>query len=321
MGRAKGSFNRGVWYRKGRGWYTGKGTPLLDADGHHIKDRQARKSDLHDALERVAIQQTTTATLASAYLRGARISQATHRMRAYVFERLPFAEQDPHTIKPQQLDKLTRIQAQALRRMFNWAHENGQLRKKISVPIPPAGARVTCLSPEQEQSLLAASNATLRDAIRVLIRTGMRPSEFCLLSKDGPRRLVDHGNRMEIRFAPAEVKTRRARIVRVTDKEVISILRKGCKNRAGGAWRVRSLSGAFLRARRRAERDGASFDADCCLYSCRHTFAKRVLTGYWTGKPCSIEVLATLMGNSPAICRRYYLEWADEYTEPLWQAV
>jgi integrase len=155
----------------------------------------------------------------------------------------------------------------------------------------------------------------------VMIRTGMRPKEFCLWSRDGSRRVVDHGERIEIRFAAGEAKNRKARLVRVTDKNAIGIIRQGCKNRVGGAWKVRSLSGAFLRARRRAERDGMTFDDDCCLYSCRHTFAKRVLTGYWTGKPCSIEVLATLMGNSPSICRRYYLEWAEEYAEPLWQAV
>jgi len=216
---------------------------------------------------------------------------------------------------------LTRIQAQAVRRMFNWAHENGYLRQTIAVPIPAAGARVTCLSPEQEVALLAVCNASTCRAFKVLIRTGMRPTEFCLWSADGSRRVVDHGNRIEIRFAAGEIKTGKARIVRVTDSDIMEIIRKGCLNRAGGAWKVRSLSGAFLRARKRAERDGMTFDADCCLYSTRHTFAKRVLTGYWTGKPCSIEVLATLMGNSPSICRRYYLEWAEEYAEPLWQAV
>ena len=32
-------------------------------------------------------------------------------------------------------------------------------------------------------------------------------------------------------------------------------------------------------------------------YTCRHTYAKRMLGGYW-GKPVTLEVLAGLMGNS-----------------------
>lgn len=63
------------------------------------------------------------------------------------------------------------------------------------------------------------------------------------------------------------------------------------------------------------EKKGLSF------YTCRHTFAKRVLSGYWTGKPTSIETLAGLMGNTPSVCFRHYAAWCDEYNQPLWSAV
>ena len=51
---------------------------------------------------------------------------------------------------------------------------------------------------------------------------------------------------------------------------------------------------------------------DSCMYACRHTYAKRTLQGYWTGKPTTVEVLAKLMGNSPEICWRHYVQWCEE---------
>ncbi len=57
------------------------------------------------------------------------------------------------------------------------------------------------------------------------------------------------------------------------------------------------------------------------LYTCRHTFAKRILSGYYTGEPANIETLAGLMGNTPKVCWDHYAQWCDEYNEPLWAAV
>jgi hypothetical protein len=60
---------------------------------------------------------------------------------------------------------------------------------------------------------------------------------------------------------------------------------------------------------------------DRCMYTARHTFAKRTLSGYYTGKPTNIEVLAGLMGNSPKVCWLHYAQWADTYNDPLWEAL
>ena len=57
------------------------------------------------------------------------------------------------------------------------------------------------------------------------------------------------------------------------------------------------------------------------LHTCRHTFAKRILSGYYTGESASIETLAGLMGNTPKVCWDQYAQWCDEYNEPLWAAV
>ena len=63
-----------------------------------------------------------------------------------------------------------------------------------------------------------------------------------------------------------------------------------------------------------------TFDNDCCMYSCRHN-AKRILSGYWSGKQTNIETLAILMGNSPQVCRDHYLQWCEHFAEPVWEAL
>ncbi len=58
-------------------------------------------------------------------------------------------------------------------------------------------------------------------------------------------------------------------------------------------------------------------------YTCRHTFAHRMLSGYWNnGVGCSIETLAELIGDTPAVAYQHYgKEWALSYQEPLWAAI
>lgn len=57
------------------------------------------------------------------------------------------------------------------------------------------------------------------------------------------------------------------------------------------------------------------------FYTCRHTFAKRMLSGYWTGQSGTIETVAGLLGNSPSICFKHYASWSDAYNAPLLRAV
>ncbi|MEX1039741.1 MAG: hypothetical protein WDZ51_03865 [Pirellulaceae bacterium] len=220
-----------------------------------------------------------------------------------------------------------RLAIQAVKRVLNFGKDSGLIeRNRIKgMAVPAAGARITCLNDEQEQALLNQARGPLTDAITVLLKTGMRPLEFTRLTA---AHVHDLGDRMELRFKAEEVKTRKARIVRIADPEIIELIRgkpdhkrELFRNGVGDPWIVKSLSRTFLRAKNRAEAKGIEFDPDCCLYSCRHTFAKRVLTGYWSGRPVTIEVLAQLMGNSPQVCRSNYLQWCDSYVQPLWDAV
>jgi hypothetical protein len=86
-------------------------------------------------------------------------------------------------------------------------------------------------------------------------------------------------------------------------------------------WKADNLTVAFTRLRRRVERvEGIQFDADACMNTCRHTYAKRTLQGYWTGKPTTTETLARLMGNTPQVCWEHYVQWCEAYNTALWEA-
>lgn len=55
-------------------------------------------------------------------------------------------------------------------------------------------------------------------------------------------------------------------------------------------------------------------------HTCRHTYAKRMLGGFWAA-PATLEVLAGLMGNTPTICWQHYAQWSGQYTDPFWAAI
>ncbi len=58
-------------------------------------------------------------------------------------------------------------------------------------------------------------------------------------------------------------------------------------------------------------------------YTCRHTFAHRMLSGFWNkGAGCSIETLAELLGDTPKVAFDHYgKEWGQHYQDPLWAAI
>lgn len=190
---------------------------------------------------------------------------------------------------------------------------------------PKVIGRVTYITPEQEAALCNAASPALAQAIKVLIRTGMRPGvEFCAATA---RHVKDHGDRIEIVFQPHESKTKRLRVIYVTAPEMIAVIRKQAQlnpsgpiftGPRGAPWKQSNLSKRFRDARNKLIEEGVEFDKDCVLYSTRHTYAKRTLEGYWSGRPTNIETLARLMGNSPQICREHYLNWDVTNAEFLW---
>ncbi len=162
-------------------------------------------------------------------------------------------------------------------------------------------------------------------AIKVCIRTGARPG--CEFAKLTAAHIEDRDNRMSWTFKAEESKTKVLRIIRITDPEILEIVRQQIKRHrtgpifrcaAGTPWTRENLTEKFRTLKNKLAQQGIEFDKDAVMYSCRHTYAKRVLQGFWSGKPTNIETLAKLMGNSPQVCRDHYLQWCDSYSEPLW---
>ncbi len=226
-----------------------------------------------------------------------------------------------HSWKPGGL----RTRVQAVKRAFNFGVE----RKLIPAnpirgyKIPKSISRVTYLTPEQEAAIAVAASPAFVLAMKVCIRTGARfGCEFAVLE---PRHVHDHGENMEWVFKESESKTHKNRIIRITDPAIVSLVRSGLalggrifRNQNGEPWTRQMLSQNFRRAKAKIAKKGIRLDEDACMYSCRHTYAKRTLEGYWTGKPASIKTLARLMGNTVQVCIDHYLQFSEADNEMLW---
>jgi len=218
-----------------------------------------------------------------------------------------------------------RTRVQAIKRAFNFAVERKVIQQSPikGYRIPRSQSRVTYLTPNQEQALIDHASYAFAVALKVCIRTGSRPGcEFAALTKQHVR---DSGDRMEWVFKPEESKTGKLRRILITDQEIIEIVRANMRddgqlfrNRSGSPWSRQMLSQNFRRVKSRLEAGGETLDPDSCMYSCRHTYAKRTLEGYWSGKPASINTLARLMGNSVQVCIEHYLQFSEADNEMLW---
>ena len=221
-----------------------------------------------------------------------------------------------------------RIGIQALKRALNYyAKATKTVNPVKGLNAGKPGKRITYFTPEVEEKLYQHCKCALATAIKVCIRTGARyGSEFCRLTA---KHVEETPQGMRWVFSADEAKTNRPRRIYVDD-EIAKIVRLLIKrhptgllfqNSKGAPWTGRGLRAAFNRLKKRLAQKGIKLDKSDCMYSTRHTYAKRTLGGFWTGKPCTIEQLAELMGNSPQVCRESYAAWCEAYTDPLWEAV
>jgi integrase len=223
----------------------------------------------------------------------------------------------------------TRTAVQALKRAINYAVACGRIpRNPIrGYKTDRPGRRITYFTPEQEAAMYEHSRPALATAIRVCIRTGARPLvEFGSLEA---RHVVETNRGQAWVWPKEETKTRKADRTIYVPEDIAGIARRLAKehptgplfrNARGTPWTNSALKSAFDRLRKRLRSKGIVLDKDAVFYSCRHTYAKRMLGGYW-GKPVTLEVLAGLMGNTPKVCWDHYAKWCDQYTDPLWDAV
>ena len=95
------------------------------------------------------------------------------------------------------------------------------------------------------------------------------------------------------------------------------------RNTKGKPWKRMTGVVRFLWLKKKLDWDKDPTKTKYSSYTCRHTFAHRMLSGYWSGGVgCSIETLAELIGDTPKVAFDHYgKEWGQHYQDPLWAAI
>jgi hypothetical protein len=95
------------------------------------------------------------------------------------------------------------------------------------------------------------------------------------------------------------------------------------RNTKGKPWKPSAGVVRFLMLKKKLGWDQDATKTKYSCYTCRHTFAHRMLSGYWSeGVGCSIETLAELIGDTPKVAFDHYgKEWGQHYQDPLWAAI
>ena len=208
--------------------------------------------------------------------------------------------------------------------MYDVPHHLRGLKK------PPPRPRLHSLDEEDEQAIYEATDELFGDFLFAAIHTGLRP--FCELARLTADNVVETDRGMMWRVCSS--KTGRTRKIPVRS-EVAELTRRLMKtaptgsglpllrNTKGGGWKKVTGVGRFLRIKKKLGWDKHPVKKKYSCYSARHTFAHRMLSGYWNdGAGCSIETLAELMGDTPKVAFDHYgREWGQHYQEPLWAAI
>jgi integrase len=214
---------------------------------------------------------------------------------------------------------------------FNHGAETHGIRNPlVGLKRPAATPRLQSLSKEDEETLYTACDEPLRNLLFALVHTGLRP--FCELARLTAEDIEENGRGMMWRVYSTKTKKTRKIPVRPEVAELTRQLMKTAprgsgvplfRNSRGKPWKRMTGVVRFLALKKKLGwgKDPVKNKFSC--YSCRHTFAHRMLSGYWDGGAgCSIETLAELIGDTPKVAFDHYgKEWGQHYQEPLWAAV
>lgn len=214
---------------------------------------------------------------------------------------------------------------------FNRAEEHYDVPSPLKgLKKPQSQPRLQSFSPEDEQTLYDATEECFRNFLFAALHTGLRP--FCELAKITAEH-VEVGER-GMMWRVYSSKTKKTRKIPV-QKSVAELVKKLMataprgsgkplfRNTKGEPWKRMTGVVRFLVLKKKLGWDLDPVRGKYSSYTCRHTFAHRMLSGYWNGGVgCSIETLAELMGDTPAVAYQHYgKEWALSYQEPLWAAI
>lgn len=195
---------------------------------------------------------------------------------------------------------------------------------------PRTEPRLASFTPAEEQALYAATEACFENFLFAAIHTGLRP--FCELAKVTADDIETSERGMMWRVYSSKTKKTRKIPVRPEVAKLVCKLMKTApkgsgrpifRNTQGNPWKRMTGVVRFITLREKLgwEQDPVKGKYSC--YTCRHTFAHRMLSGYWSdGVGCSIETLAELIGDTPKVAFDHYgREWGQHYQEPLWKAI
>ena len=214
---------------------------------------------------------------------------------------------------------------------FNYIQGMHDVRNPLcGLKKPPPQPRLHSLSREDEAILLGATDECFRDFLLAAICTGLRP--FCELARLTSDHVEETPRGMMWRvYSSKTKKTRKIPIrpeVAKLARRLMEAAPKGSgiplfRNTQGKAWKPVTGRGRFSKIKGKLGWDKDPIKRQYSCYSCRHTFAHRMLSGYWNGGAgCSIETLAELIGDTPKVAFDHYgREWGQHYQEPLWAAV
>ena len=214
---------------------------------------------------------------------------------------------------------------------FNYAEENFGVPSPLKgLKKPGSRPRLHSISKEDEEAIYAATDESFRNFLFAAIHTGLRP--FCELARltaddveESPRGML---------WKVYSSKTKKTRKIPV-QSEVAELTRKLLRtaprnsglplfrNTHGKPWQRTNGVVRFLAIKKKLGWDNDPAKGKYSCYSCRHTFAHRMLSGYWNnGMGCSIETLAELIGDTPKVAFDHYgKEWGQHYQDPLWNAI
>ncbi len=193
---------------------------------------------------------------------------------------------------------------------FNYAETMFDVANPLKgLKRPTAQPRLQSFSPEDEAILLGATEERFRNFLFAAIHTGLRP--YCELAKLTADHIEITPRGMLWRVYSSKTKKSRKIPVRAEVASLVQTLLPGCpkgsnkpifRNTKDEPWKRMTGVVRFLGIKKKLGWDLDPVKNKYSSYTCRHTFAHRMLSGYWNGgRGCSIETLAELIGDTPKV--------------------
>ena len=214
---------------------------------------------------------------------------------------------------------------------FNHAQEIHNVANPLKgLKKPPPRPRLHSFSEEDEEAIYGATDEPFGNFVFAGIRTGLRP--FCELARMTADEVMETERGMMWRVYSSKTKKPRKipvmfEVAELTRQLMVTApVGSGIclfRNTQERPWKKATGVGRFLRIKEKLGWDKDPVKKRYSSYTCRHTFAHRMLSGYWNGgEGCSIETLAELMGDTPKVAFDHYgKQWGQHYQEPLWIAI